>query len=518
MESQKKNIISRSLSIFQGRSLPESDAWLVGYAALIDHYNLKVPLPENLSIISRRHKKYEIEGWSVYTPRYKPEDSLSFHLTFALKHEGVDLAVLKALFQKINLQEIEQWLKQEPFGRFSRRIWFLYEWLMEEKLDLPDLETGNFVDVLDPKQHYVGFSEISKRHRVHCNLPGVRDFCPLVRRTAKLEKCIALNLNLLAREKTGAIHPDVLARAAAFLLLKDSRASFEIEGEHPGKSRAERWGKAIAQAGLYPLSIQELLRLQSIVIEDKRFVPMGVRKEGGFIGVHERSSKTPLPDHISAPPQDLPILLEGMLKAHERLMKSTIDPVVFATLVAFGFVFIHPFADGNGRIHRYLIHHILATTGFAPKGVVFPISASILQHIDEYRKVLECYSKPRLEFIEWRPTTDGNVEVLNETIDLYRYFDATKQAEFLYDCVWETIEKILPEEIDYLKKYDQLKQAINEKFDMPNHLVDLLIRFLDQNKGILSKRAREKEFEALRQEECQQLEEWYADIFQSHGF
>jgi hypothetical protein len=37
--------------------------------------------------------------------------------------------------------------------------------------------------------------------------------------------------------------------------------------------------------------------------------------------------------------------------------------------------------------------------------------------------------------IEWRPSVKNNVEVLNDTRDLYRFFDATKQAEFLFECV-----------------------------------------------------------------------------------
>lgn len=36
-----------------------------------------------------------------------------------------------------------------------------------------------------------------------------------------------------AREVVADLPADVLARTAAFLLLKDSRSSFEIEGEHP---------------------------------------------------------------------------------------------------------------------------------------------------------------------------------------------------------------------------------------------------------------------------------------------
>src|SRR5690606_3087823 len=126
----------------------------------------------------------------------------------------------------------------------------------------------------------------------------------------------------------------------------------------------------------------------------------------------------------------------------------------------FGFVFVHPFEDGNGRLHRYLIHHVLAEKGFTPEGLVFPVSYVILERIKQYRQVLEAYSEPRLKFIKWRPTEKNNVEVLNETIDLYRYFDVTCQAEFLFNCIKETIETVLPSEIDYLMKHDEMKRFI----------------------------------------------------------
>jgi Fic family protein len=41
-------------------------------------------------------------------------------------------------------------------------------------------------------------------------------------------------------------------------------------------------------------------------------------------------------------------------------------------------VFIHPFLDGNGRLHRYLIREELSVLGFTPKGIVLPVSAFIL--------------------------------------------------------------------------------------------------------------------------------------------
>ncbi len=202
-----------------------------------------------------------------------------------------------------------------------------------------------------------------------------------------------------------------------------------------------------------------------------------------------------------------------MIETYESLEKGDFDAVLMATIIAFGFVFIHPFEDGNGRIHRYLFHHVLAEKGFVSKGLVFPVSAIILERIEEYRKVLDHYSRPRLALIEWRPTERNNVEVLNKTINLYRYFDATKQAEFLFECVEETVNKTLPEEVEYLKKYDLLNDFIKNYIDMPDNLVDLLIRLLSQNNGKLSKRAREREFKKLTDPEIQAIEQKYEEIF-----
>jgi Fic family protein len=504
---------------FHELPLPEENCLLVGYAALIGSYKLEVPLPKRLSVIGQKHKKYETEMWLIFTPRHKPKETLAGHLTFALKYEGIDLAVLHALFKKIDPLDLTSWIELEPIGQYSRKIWFLYEWLMDLKLLLPDLKKGNYINLIDENQQFAGPTELSRRHRIKNNLPGVPHFCPLVRKTEKLKKFIKLKLDKVAIEKIKSIRKDIINRAASFLLLKDSRASFEIEKEHPSNTRAERWGKVISEAGIHALSIDEIVRLQSILIEDHRFVFLGLRNEGGFIGVHDRTTQLPIPDHISANPNDLWLLMNGLIDTNRRFIKTkNIDPVVLAAIISFGFVYIHPFIDGNGRIHRYLIHHILAEQGFSSKNFIFPISAVMLDHIEEYKQVLESFSRSRLRFISWRPTKNGNLEVLNETIDLYRYFDATKEAEFLYDCVLQTIEDILPKEMDYLEKYDRMKTAIIERFDMPDQLIDLLIKFLQQNNGKISKRARQKEFKALSEQESQEIEMLFTEIFYNMNY
>jgi len=502
---------SGPVTTFQERRLPET-ASPAGYAALIEAYNLAVPLPRTLSAIGARHRLVEQEGWRIMTPRHAPQATLEGHLTFALKYEGLDLAVLKRLFLTVGPAAIEALVHNKPTGSYARRLWCLYEWLTGKRLDLPNATAGRYVPLVDPEQQYAPEGVTDTRYRVRNNLPGTPAFCPLVFRTEALEHSIGLGLSRRAQDIVAAVPRDILVRTAAFLLLKDSRSSYAIEGERPPQDRIQRWGRAIGEAGRCPLDAEELLRLQRIVVGDARFVTLGFRREGGFVGEHDRETRLPLPDHVSARHEDLPALIDGMV-AFDRGPAQGLDAVIAAASLAFGFVYIHPFEDGNGRLHRYLIHHVLAERGFNPPGIVFPVSSAILERIDAYRAVLESYSERLLPLIAWEPTESFNLRVLNDTGDFYRFFDATPHAEFLYACVRKTIEEDLPYETDFLRRYDQFRRLVTGFIDMPDRLFDLLFRFLHQNEGRLSNRAREREFEALTDEEAQGIERAYQETF-----
>ncbi|MDX8521822.1 Fic family protein [Mesorhizobium dulcispinae] len=511
MAAAQQNQFSGPVIVFQEVRLPET-ATPAGYSALIGAYGLAVPLPRTLSATGQHHRVIERNGWRIMTPRHAPHPTLEGHLTFALKYEGLDLAVLKRLFQVTGPAPIEVLVRESPSGSYARRIWFLFEWLTGARLDLPDADAGRYVPVVDPELQWSGPEKTASRYRIKDNLPGTPEFCPLVFRTKTLEKFTSLELPRRAAAIVADVPRDLLARTAAFLLLKDSRSSYAIEGERPPEDRIQRWGRAIAEAGQQPIDRDELLRLQRILLGDVRFVRLGFRKEGGFVGAHDRETRMPLPDHISARPEDLPRLIDGM-GAFDQGPAKNLDPVVAAAILAFGFVYVHPFEDGNGRIHRYLIQQVLAMRGFNPPGVVFPVSAAILDQIDEYRRVLESYSQRLLPLVEWEPTPQFNVRVLNDTGDFYRFFDATPHAEFLYACVQRTIERDLPNETAFLQRYDQFRQHVDAFIDMPERLIDLLFRFLHQNGGQLSNRAREKEFAALTNDEAERIEEIYAQTF-----
>lgn len=508
------NHFSLRISVFHGRKAPE-EGLLVGYGALIEKLKLPVPLPNRLALISTKKRQYSTHNWLVLTSRHEPEDTLYKQLVFALKYEGVNLLFFKKLFEEVHKDTIKEIVQKEPSGQYSRKIWFLYEWLLQVKLDIPDLEKGNFVFLIDEDLQYASsISTNSSRHRIKNNLAGTIDFCPLIFKTEKLENYIAKNSTENINTVVKGFRKDILLRTSSFLLLKDSKASFSIEGETPTQNRAIRWGKAIGQAGSKALSKEELYRLQQIVIENSRFIEMGYRTEGGFVGEHDRTTGEPIPEHISAKQDDVEQLMNGLIITANHMESIGFHPILTATKIAFGFVFIHPFVDGNGRIHRYLIHHLLASMKYSPQGIIFPVSATILERIDDYRKVLENYSHPILDFIEWEKTKSNNVNVLNDTIDYYRYFDATPQAEFLFECVDTTIHKTIPDEVAYLQKYDEMKLWLDDHFQMPDNMVALLIRFLEQNNGTLSKRAQEKEFVGLTNEEVKNIEQQYNQVFE----
>lgn len=511
------NWVSHPVNHFHGRGLPEP-AVPAGYAALIERFDLAVPLPPRLTAIAERHHPAPNPSWQLLTPRHRPPDTLEGQLVFALKWEGVDLGVLAALFKVVEPNEIAAVVRATPTGAFARRTWFLYEWLTGRELEVPDPGKVRGVAVVDPQQQVALQKGVpSPRHKVIDNLPGTRGFCPMVRWTPDLRAAVARGLDTRAREIIGRTRKDLVTRAAAFLLLNDSKSSFAIEGERPSSARAARWARAIGEAGACPITIDELERLQRVVIGDARFVKLGLRDEGGFVGTHDRDTQEPVPDHISARPQDLRDLLGGIIQYDGRSVLGGVDPVAAAAAIAFGFVYIHPFFDGNGRLHRWLMHHVLAAAGYNPPGIVFPISAAILRRIDEYRAVLESYSAAMLPWIDWRATAHGNVDVLNDTADYYRYFDATAHAEFLYSCVEQTVEQDLPDEVRFLEVYDRFSSAVKEIVEMPDREVERLRAFLAQGRGHLPRRAREEEFQALTDDETARIEALYGELLGDSG-
>ena len=504
------------VAYFQDKPVPPGTE-LAGWAALVHALGLKVPVREP-SAISAKHVggSQRMDGpWRVFDKRYKSGGDVTDHLTFALRHEAMDLLVLKRALEAVPAEMIEAFVRETPTGAVARRLWFFYEMLSGNRLDLNDAQNVAAVDALDSELYFTSDPKLSQRHRVRDNLLGSAGFCPTIRKSEKLLAYVELDLAQQAHETIVKTGSKLSARAASFMLLADSRASFEIEGERPPQNRIERWGRAVLGAGKRPLNQTEIYRLHTILIGDDRFTEIGYRTAGVFLGERDYTNN-PIPEFIGARQADVPALMTALNECNNRMRPSDLDAVLQAAAIAFGFVYIHPLADGNGRLHRCLIHHVLSERKFTPPGMVFPVSSVMLDRIDDYRDALQAHSAPLMPFIEWKVTADQNVEVINDTSDLYRYFDCTAEAEFLYACVKRTVEHDLPREIDYLKRHDAALQRLMNAVEMPDRLAQSLILFIRQNNNQLGRRRRENEFEKLSDEEVATIETIVAEEFAGH--
>ncbi len=474
--------------------MPTDDSVLVGQAALIANLGLRLPIPAVVSRVGLGARRTVIEnGRTVerYPASYMPEDTLAGHIRFALRYEPTNLAVLAAAFGKNGAgAAVEAWVRSEPTGAYARRAWFLYEWLTGSKLDTRDAGTVGYVDALDPMLHITARGIPSRRHKVNDNIPGSPGFAPTVRRTPRLAAFQAQDLAAEARAILAGCDPAVLARAVSYLYTKETKSSFEIEHETATGQRAERFVAALRAAKSFqPTEPSSLVALQNVIV-DQRYAAKGFRDFQNFVGETVGGYREIV--HFICPrPKDVQPLMTAWADMAERLKSGAVDPVVAATLVAFGFVFIHPFEDGNGRIHRFLIHQVLTAEGFTPPDVLFPVSAAIVRDLKSYDGVLETFSAAIRPFIDWRWTAEHEIAVDNDTAILYRYFDATTLAEYLYAKVAETIRKDLREELDFVAVYDAAMSAARDIIDMPDRRASLFVRLCVQNGGRLAKGKRD---------------------------
>lgn len=499
-----------------------------GYSYLFKKYQLvasplQVCARIDAKIKGRQTQHSADQDILVFEPKYQPENTLVGHLQFALRYEGINLEILSLLFQQTGKDELNAWLAESPTSSYARRVGFLYEWLTDNELKVNVPSKERYVDLVDNTLQFgLKAGEKNTRFRVNNNLSGNRNFCPMVRRTNYLNEMVAYDLREKTREKLAGYDDDLLRRAAGYLYLKETQSSFEVEREKPSPDRAQRFADLLRQPDTQrPLTEERLAELQQAVV-DPRFHEYTWRHQQNWVGKDHGYRKQI--DFVPARPEDVPTLMSGLLslatssrdwynKEEDNNDVSQIDPVILATLIAFGFVFIHPFMDGNGRIHRYLFHEVLANAGFTPRGIILPVSAVILANLDDYISALEAFSKPVRARTNYNPDTPDIPPTGNDAV-YFRYFDSTHQAEFLYRALVRTVEEDLSKEIDYLLGFDQAYKALNDLLDWPAHSLELFIRVVQQNNGTLSKAKHDSHFEWMKEGEIKEAEKNVVKAFQ----
>lgn len=522
----------------------------LGYAALIAGFGLDPVVDRPLRCAStgdiwkRSETTDPVSGrkWVVHRPiqapkpgafRSSPEDPAFFawHLDFALRNEGVNLAILADLFHSPGSAEIARahvadWVRAEPTGRHARRAWFLTEWLTGDHLDLPDTSIeGFYVQAVDPGMQVAPvLGARSRRHHVVDNMPGTREWCPMVWATDELKRYSGMDLSGRARQLVSETDQETARRAAGWLFAKETRDSFAIEHEKPSPEKTKRFIQMLTRASSLEgrrgsgLSEQAILDIVGEVLDGSGKNP-GYRSSANYVFRKSGGGNRGVVDYISPDAADVPAMMRGLVAQSNRLSSAGIDPVIVSAMAKFGLVYIHPFVDGNGRTSRFLIHSTLAGAGYTPAGSILPVSAAIARDIAGYDQALEGFSRPLMERLTWSLGDDGDLAVRGgDRSRHYRYMDLTRQAEFLYRCVEQTVEHDLPQEIAFIEGFDEALAGATKATGMAEDNANLLVKLIHENGGTLSRKKRRSLFADLADDQVTAAETAVNTAMRAHGF
>ncbi|MBM0107133.1 Fic family protein [Steroidobacter sp. S1-65] len=324
----------------------------IGAAWLARAYNV-LPLGQLpvLSQIGGRRATEINDGLRLetYQELMRPAQEPAAQLQFHLRHEVPHLEFLARLFGKTGPAFIRSWVAAEPTGQYARRAAFLYEWLTGDVLDLPAKLGGDYVDVVDDAKLVAaspGRVIKIQRWRVNDNLPGTRHFCPIVVKTDAVARASNVNVTELFEKLTAEFGEDLLLRAASWMTLRESRASFAIEGEADQANRIERFADVMARRtgqGDPPLTSAILAELQREILGKITLTQFGIRQSPVFVGEMIRQQE--IVHYVAPPAAEVPAMLEGLHVFLQRTEGQS--PVMRSAVAAFGFVYIHPLADGN---------------------------------------------------------------------------------------------------------------------------------------------------------------------------
>ncbi|MBK4770445.1 MAG: Fic family protein [Pantoea sp. Morm] len=471
---------------------------LVGFSALRERYAIELAQPLRVkSAIGTVRSHHESQGQveNHYPPGYQPEDSFAGHFAFGLKYEEIHLEFFARLFTAIGPEALEQWCCQEPFGQYARRAGFFYEWLTGSTLQVPDVTNGGYVEAISSGAWLTRTTlKRNRRWRIKDNLPGSSDFCPLVRRTPAVEQALAFDLNDALKDLDNAFGADILMRTASWLTFKESRASFLIEKESDQGDRIQRFAHVIAQyCGQLddPLSEESLHTIQQGILGQDA-LGLGLRRSPVFVG--QSTMREDIVHYIAPHYEVVPRFMQG-LKAFEEATKGA-APLARAGVIAFGFVYIHPMRDGNGRIHRFLINDTLNRDGAIPDGVILPVSATITSSMDfrvGYDRTLDLFSKKLMRryagcyrFGELKTYDDGTRSnfIFSDYEDArfaWRYPDLTEHVLYTGRVIEHTVRTEMADEARVLVLFQRAQQQLKEVVEMPDHDASRIIRSLKEN-------------------------------------
>jgi Fic family protein len=413
------------------------------------------------------------------------------HVLFALKHEGVNLGILARCLPRIGATEMLRALRATPNGGYIRLACWLWEHYAGRQLqDIPAIG-GQSAELFDPARYVTGPPQRNARWRTVFNGLGTLDYCATVERTPAVETGLASNVLQRARAFLDELGPEIADRALSWAYLSETEGSYAIEHEAPTEDKARAFTALLQQAHeRRPLSEDYLVELQNAAITNPLERAVQFRTEQNRLRgpLHGARGITYLPP----PPESVPGLMRELMQ-FANTAPSEIDPIVAGAISSFGFVFIHPFMDGNGRLSRFLFHHALCLSGHLAHGMLLPVSVAMKRNEQQYLDALRSFSAKARDRWSVKWIDEGQYEIqFNADDSIYRYWDATQAVEFGFRMAEQALEVDLRQETDFLMRYDRIYRAADARFDVRGDVLSELVRFCVLQNGRISERRRKQ--------------------------
>ncbi|WP_434708815.1 Fic family protein [Pseudomonas sp. R1-1] len=464
----------------------------VGYAYLRDALKLKAFAPKRIAMIKPVTRITLIGDCLAVPAAVAPaQGSTLEHILFALKHEGINLCILAQALEFVEASDLSSELGRSPNGVFIRKTCFLWESFTGKQLDYSVPVRGSVVALFDPKRYVTGPAVRNSRWRVDFNGLGSLHYCATVERTVRLQELIDLNIVGRAQVFMATLPPEMMDRAINWAYLHETRDSFAIEKEEPSEEKSRRFVRLLRQAHeRTELSEDYLVELQNSTVSNPFDKAVLFRHQQNHL--HNGLRGAAGVSYVPPAAQLCRELMEELMTFANHSAKQ-VDPLIAAAVVAFGFVFLHPFMDGNGRLSRFLIHQILCQSGALRNGFLLPVSVAMKHEESSYLQTLKEFSKPAREF--WRVTWLDSDQMTFDFIGhdaIYRFWDATHCAEFTLQMALRALEVELREETEFLEKYDFVIKAVNDRFDVRGSDLSRLVMMCLDNAGKVSKHRRKQ--------------------------
>lgn len=465
---------------------------VTGYARLHDMLQITA-IPLTRPAIVQPVTRIEEIGHTLAVPlkQAPAEDDVLANVLFALKHEGINLSILAQALPHIAVEDCIEALRAAPNGAYIRKACYLWEVFTGRDIPQPSPVRGTYITLFDPERYITRPGPRNPKWRVEFNGLGDFSYCAIVERTPELVRL--LNHDILGKAKAfiAALPPVMMDRAINWAYLHETQDSFAIEREAPTEDKARRFIQLLRQAHeQQPLTEDYLVALQNATVANPLDLAVAFRHEQNHLGNGGQGATgvTYVP-----PAADLCRELMESLMRFANEAPAQVDPLVVAGVISLGFVFLHPFMDGNGRLSRFLIHQTLCQSGALENGLLLPVSVAMKREERLYLETLTAYSRPIRDFwrVNWIDHERFDFEFRGSDA-VYRFWDATRSVVFTCQMAQRALEVELREETAFLEIYDVVYKAVDERFDVRGSDLASLVMMCLTNGGTVSNNRRKQ--------------------------